>query len=240
MQEMRERGVDTNGIDSIHFYGAGCTKEKSPIVANALRRVVSASARINVESDMLGASRGLCGRQPGIVCILGTGSNSCYYNGRDNIANVSPLGFILGDEGSGAYIGKRLVGDVLKSQLPKHVCNMFLEETHESQASIIQKVYREAMPNRYLASLSPFCARHRDEASVHELLIDCFTQFFKRNIDQYASIVGEGDFSTVHFIGSIAHYYEPELKEAAKKCGYKVGNIGQSPLEGLIEYHTKE
>lgn len=239
MSELTVKHVDPDQIEAIFFYGAGCTKEKSPVMATALRKTVSNSARICVESDMLGASRGLCGRQPGIVCILGTGSNSCYYNGRDNVANVSPLGYILGDEGSGAYIGKRLAGDVLKRQMPEEVCKLFYEETHETQASIIQKVYREPMPNRFLASLSPFCARHREMEAIHALLIDSFSQFFKRNIDQYEKLVGEGDFTTVHFVGSIATYYEKELREAAKGCGYSVGNIMQGPLEGLVAYHEE-
>lgn len=186
---------------------------------------------------MLGAARGLCGRQPGIVCILGTGSNSCYYSGREIIANVSPLGYILGDEGSGAYIGKRLVGDILKKQLPEDICNLFFEETHETQATIIQKVYREPLPNRFLASLSPFCARHRENTAIHALILDCFKQFFKRNIDAYKALVPNGEHDKVHFIGSIAHYYRNELAEAASVCGYKVGNILQAPLEGLTEYH---
>ncbi len=225
-------------ISSIFFYGAGCTHEKSPIVASALRRTVSADARISVESDMLGAARGLCGKDAGIVCILGTGSNSCYYDGDGIIANVSPLGYILGDEGSGAYIGKRLVGDVLKHQLPEDVCKLFLEETHETQASIIQKVYREMLPNRFLASLSTFCARHRELPSVHALLIGCFMQFFTRNIDNYRNLGEETNCNTVHFIGSIAHYYRSELSEAAQMSGYKVGNILQAPLEGLVRYHN--
>lgn len=233
-----EQNVDAESITSIYFYGAGCTKEKSPIVATALRKTIASSARIYVESDMLGAARGLCGNQPGIVCILGTGSNSCYYDGHEIIANVSPLGFILGDEGSGAYIGKRLVGDILKHQMPQHICKLFLEETHETQATIIQKVYREQMPNRFLARLSTFCAKHRDEPAIQSFLIDCFTQFFKRNIEQYPTLVDDRtNLSTVYFIGSIAYYYRDELSIAAKECGFTVGKICQSPLEGLIDYH---
>lgn len=228
---------DGGELESVFFYGAGCTKEKAPIVASALRKTVAPLARISVESDMLGASRGLCGRTPGVVCILGTGSNSCYYNGRDNIANVSPLGYILGDEGSGAYIGKRLVGDVLKRQLPPHLCEAFFEETHETQVTIIQKVYREPMPNRFLASLSPFCVRHRNDEAMHAFLVDCFTQFFRRNIDQYPSLVEDGNFSVVHCVGSIAYYYKAELEEAASMCGYRIGEVLQTPLEGLVEYH---
>ena len=215
----------------IYFYGAGCTPEASPKVASALRSALSADAQIEVQSDMLGAARALCGDKAGIVAILGTGSNSCYYDGKRIVKNVSPLGFILGDEGSGAYIGKRLVGDILKHQLPAAVCSQFLEETKLTQAKIIQRTYREPFPNRFLASLSPFCARHRDDDAIHSLLIDCFRQFFLRNISAY-----EG--STVHFVGSVGYYYQPEIQAAASLLGYTVGNVLKDPLQGLIAYHS--
>ncbi len=220
-------------IKAIYFYGAGCTKEKVPVVATAIRKVFNTNARIIVESDMIGAAKGLCGDAPGIVCILGTGSNSCYYDGENIIDNVSPLGFILGDEGSGAYIGKRLVGNCLKQQFSEEVCRLFLQETKLSTQTIIQKVYRESMPNRFLASLSPFCARHRDIPEIHDFIIDCFTQFFMRNVNLYNC-----PELPVNFVGSIAWFYQNELKEAAQKLGFKIGTIIQNPLEGLIKYHS--
>ena len=223
-------------LSSIFFYGAGCTPEKSPVVASALRQVISTTATIHVESDMLGAARSVCQREPGIVCILGTGSNSCYYDGRTLHAGNPALGYILGDEGSGAYIGKRLVGDILKHQLPDDIQQLFFEETHETQANIIQHVYRIPLPNRYLASLSPFCARHREHPAIHAFLLDCFSQFFQRNI-----LLAPWDTETkrlpIHFVGSIAHYYQPELSEVAALHDYIIGNIVQSPLEGLVQFH---
>lgn len=220
-------------LEAVYFYGAGCTKEKSPVVATAIRKTFNNQARILVESDMMGAAKGLCGDAPGIVCILGTGSNSCYYDGEQIVDNVSPLGFILGDEGSGAYIGKRLVGNCLKKQFPEEICKLFEEETKLSTPAIIQKVYRETMPNRFLASLSPFCARHRDIPEIHDFLIDCFTQFFMRNVNLYHC-----PELPVHFVGSIAWFYHSELKEAAEQLGFKIGTVLQNPLEGLINYHS--
>lgn len=214
----------------IYFYGAGCTAESSPIVRKALEHIFGNDTRIEVNSDMLGAARGLCGNDAGIVAILGTGANSCYYDGKDITANVSPLGFILGDEGSGAYIGKRLVGDVLKRQLPDSVCKAFLEETGLTAAEIIQRTYREPLPNRFLASLSPFCARHRSEPSIHNLLKDCFMQFFVRNVRAYSG-------NHIHFVGSIAYYYQEEIAEVSEELGYTVGKAIQAPIDGLVEYH---
>lgn len=216
--------------EEIYFYGAGCTAESSPIVRTALEMIFGRETLIEVNSDMLGAARGLCGNDAGIVAILGTGANSCYYDGKEITANVSPLGFILGDEGSGAYIGKRLVGDVLKRQLPDHVCKAFLEETHLTTAEIIQRTYREPLPNRFLASLSPFCARHRNEPEIHNLLRDCFMQFFVRNVRAYSG-------NHIHFVGSIAYYYREEIAEVAEELGYTVGKTIQAPIDGLVEYH---
>ncbi|MCH5175064.1 MAG: ATPase [Prevotellaceae bacterium] len=227
---------NTVDIEHIFFYGAGCTKEKSQIVANALRNAISPTAKINVESDMLGAARAVCGHQKGIVCILGTGSNSCYYDGRDLHSGIPALGYILGDEGSGAYIGRRLVSDILKCQLDEDIRIKFFEETKETEATIIQKVYRSPFPNRYLASLSLFCHRHRTHPSIHSLLLDCFSQFFVRNILP-APWSHSPALHTVHFVGSIAYYYQAELTEAALTCGIKLGTIVQSPIKGLIQYH---
>lgn len=226
-------------IEHIFFYGAGCTKEKSPLVANALRSTLNATSRIIVESDMFGAARAVCGRQKGIVCILGTGSNSCYYDGRNLRAGIPALGYILGDEGSGAYIGRRLVGDILKNQLPEDIRQHFFEETKETEATIIQKVYRASFPNRYLASLSPFCHRYRHNISIHNLLIDCFSQFFIRNILS-ASWAHTLSTTAVHFVGSISHHYKDELAEAAHLHGIQIGTIVKSPLQGLIQYHQAD
>ena len=218
-------------VTEIHFYGAGCTPEKSILVKEALQ-VLFPDALIDVQSDLLGAARSLCGKEAGIACILGTGSNSCEYNGEKITSNVSPLGYILGDEGSGAVLGKRLAGDCLKHQLPENICNMFLEYTGLTPAQIIDKVYRQPQANRFLASLTPFLSAHRNLPEIHELLISCFTDFFKRNVMQYAY---EG--AKVHFTGSIAWYFQEEVKEATETLGIETGKFIQSPIHGLIEYH---
>ena len=229
-------GIDnvSDAINEVFFYGAGCTDEKAHFVATALRTVLNNKARIIVQSDMIGAARGLCGDCPGVVCILGTGSNSCYYDGEDIVDTVSPLGYILGDEGSGAFIGKLLVGNCLKKQFSDDLCKLFLEETKLTTQAIIQKVYREIMPNRFLAQLSTFCSRHREHPEIHTFLVDCFTQFFKRNVALYNC-----PEIPVSFVGSIAWFYRTELKEAAIINGFKIGTILQSPMTGLIKYHSK-
>ena len=199
-----------------------------------MRLASSGLPKISVGSDLLGAARSLCGTDSGIVCILGTGSNSCYFDGNSITDNVPPLGFILGDEGSGAYIGRRLVGGCLKKQFSDTICRSFLEETKLTVPSIIEKVYRQPMPNRFLASLSPFCARHRDDKEIHNFIVDCFKEFFKRNVAAY-----KNGGNKVHFIGSIAWFYRHELREAAETEGYSVGKICQTPMDGLVKFHLR-
>ncbi|MBQ8676271.1 MAG: ATPase [Bacteroidaceae bacterium] len=219
-------------VTEVSFYGAGCTPQMSPRLVDALHAVLDGPTCVEVGSDMLGAARALCQRNEGIACILGTGANSCLYDGTDIVANVSPLGYILGDEGSAAYIGKRLVGDVLKQQMPPQVCQLFYDETHHTAASIVENVYRRPLANRFLGELSRFCSRHRDLPAIHQLLVDSFSQFFVRNVANYQRPDLE-----VNFIGSIAHYYSDELHEAAAQLGFKVGTTARTPMQGLIHYH---
>lgn len=219
-------------IDNVWFYGAGCTPEKSPILKDCLNKTLGKNVAVEVASDMLGAARSLLADNEGIACILGTGANSCYYDGKDIRENVSPLGYILGDEGSAAYIGKRLVGDILKQQFSEDVCQMFFSETHLDAPVIINKVYRESMPNRFLGAVSQFCQNHRDNAEIHAFLMDCFGEFFKRNIKNY-----HRPHLPVCFVGSIAWVYEEEIREVAATMGFLVSTVSRAPMEGLIAYH---
>lgn len=222
-------------VEDIHFYGAGCTPEKQPEMQEILSGSLPVKGRIEVNSDMLGAARGLCGNTPGIVCIMGTGSNSCFYNGRTITTNVPPLGFILGDEGSGAVLGKLLVGDILKNQMPEVIKEKFMSRFELTQAEIIEKVYRKPFPNRFLASLSPFLAENIQEPEIHALLTNAFQAFFKRNVMQY-----EYRNYTTHLIGSIAFYYQEIIKEVAKKLNIRIDALVQSPMQGLIQFHTQK
>lgn len=221
-------------VNSVYFYGAGCTPEKAPILRRAIADSLSVVGNIKAHSDMLAAARGLCGHEAGIACILGTGSNSCFYNGEDIVSNISPLGFILGDEGSGAVLGKLLVGDILKNQLSPAIKEAFLKQFDLTAPEIIDRVYRQPFPNRFLASLSPFIAQHLEEPAIHALVFNSFTAFLRRNVMQY-----DYEKYPVHFIGSVAACYEEILQEAALETGIRIGKILQSPMEGLIQYHQR-
>ena len=225
--------LQTHTFDVLYFYGAGCLPEKIPMMKNALSKYLEVKI-IEVNSDMLAAAHGLSGRNPGIVCILGTGSNSCYYDGEKIVSNVSPLGFILGDEGSGAVLGKLLVGDLLKNQLPAGMKEKFLQEFDLTPAMIIERVYRQPFPNRFLASLSPFLLRNIEEPALRSLVFNSFHAFLTRNVMQY-----DYKLYPVYFIGSIAYHYREILEEAICATGMQLGGIMQQPMEGLVKYHDK-
>ncbi|MBQ0121588.1 MAG: ATPase [Bacteroidales bacterium] len=222
-------------VDEIYYYGAGIISEEiKNNVINALKANIPTATKIEVDSDLLAAARALCGHEPGIACIMGTGSNSCYYDGEKVVDNVSPLGYILGDEGSGAVLGKLLVGDVLKKQLPEHICEAFLKEYDLDRTKIITAVYRQHPANRFLAQFAPFLQKNMDEPAVHDLVVRAFTAFFQRNVASYDNYKN----LPCNFVGSIAFYQKKALTEAAEALGITIGTIIQAPMEGLIKYHS--
>lgn len=223
-------------VSHVFFYGAGCTPEKSPFVEKAIESVFK-KAKVFVASDMLGATRGLLGHEKGVACILGTGSNSCLYDGEQIVKNVPSLGFILGDEGSAATLGKRLVSDLLKNQLGDDLKERFLSQYAINQADVIEHVYRQPFPNRWLANLARFCAENIDDPRIHDLVYDHFAQFVKRNISQYYTTEEQKQSMPVGFVGSIAFYYRPVLEQVMSDYGFRMGQILQDPIPGLVEYH---
>lgn len=219
-------------VEAIYFYGAGCTTENIPIVHHALNRSFSTD-KIGVYSDLLAVAHSLCGNNAGIACILGTGSNSCEWDGKVIVNHIPPLGFILGDEGSGAHMGKKLLGDALKNRLSYGLKEKLFEKYQLTQAVIIDKVYRQPYPSRFLASLSPFIKDNLCDESIRRIVKESFNDFFERNIMQY-----NYKQLVVNFAGSIAWYYSDLLHEAAKAKSVRIGKIIKSPMEGLIVYHN--
>lgn len=232
---MPELGDLAAGITAVFFYGAGCiSPEVCGNVARGIRANIPSAETVEVYTDLLAAARALCGHEPGIACIMGTGSNSCLYDGQNIVANVSPLGYILGDEGSGAVLGKIFLGDVLKKQLPADICAAFLDEYDLDLLTIIRRVYKEPQGNRFLASVTPFLSKNIERKEIHDLVLGAFRAFFRRNIHQYPGY----EKLSVNIIGSIAHYFRSTLEEAAAAEGCKVGNIVKSPMEGLLKFHA--
>jgi N-acetylglucosamine kinase-like BadF-type ATPase len=232
----KEFTSEKSGIEAIYFYGAGCVSPSvNQVVAKPLSEFFKAEI-VQVNTDLMAAARALCGRQPGIACILGTGSNSCFYDGKGIANQVSPLGFILGDEGSGAVLGKTLLSDILKKQLPEKIISMFFEEFPVSPPEIMENIYRKPFPNRYAAQFSRFLYSHIEETEIRDLVTKAFHAFFTRNVLQYP----ESAQNQVHFSGSIAWYFQELLKETADSLGLKTGKIVQDPIEGLVDFHLQD
>ena len=222
-----------DSISKIFFYGAGCAvDEKKRIIKDSLLEIFP-DANCEINSDVLAAARSVCGTEKGIACIIGTGSNSCLYNGKDIEHNVPPLGYILGDEGSGAVMGKKLIADILKNLAPAEIKNAFYKKYELDYGEIINKVYKEEAPSRFLAQFTVFLSENIDSPYVSQLVKNSFREFFERNIKQYDN----HNSLPIHFIGSIAFYFKKELQIVAKETGLSLGKIQQSPLEGLIQYH---
>lgn len=227
--QLSAAGVSAAEVCGVSFYGAGCRGAGIDLVRRKLSHVFAGAATVEVCSDMMAAARAVCGTMEGIACILGTGANSCLFDGRDIIANVSPLGYVLGDEGSGAVLGKLFLNELFKGDIPMEVRDEFLESSGETLDGIIRHVYREPLANRWLASLSPFIHSHLDCPQVHSLVVRNFRDFFLKNVDHY----GRKDLP-VGAVGSVAYYYREQLAEAASSCGYTLGAVVRSPLDALL------
>lgn len=227
--------VENYAIDAVFFFGAGCaTPEKSMVIKNAIADNIK-TPYIEVDSDLLAAAKGLCGTNKGIACILGTGSNSCFYDGIAIKENISPLGYILGDEGSGAVLGRLFIGACLKNQLTKGLKEKFLKEFDLTPSTILDTVYKQPMANRFLASLSPFLIENIQDESVYSLVYNAFKDFLVKNVMQY-----DYKNNDVHFTGSVAYHYKDILHKVGSDIGIKIGTIAQSPMEGLIRYYAGE
>jgi glucosamine kinase len=218
-------------IDEIVFYGSGCRAEKIQSMYDLLSEIFPRSV-VEINSDLIAAARAVCGKNIGIACILGTGSNSCFYDGTKVIMNTPPLGYIIGDEGSGAVLGRLFINALYKGELPLFLRNEFIKETHLSLTDIIDNVYCKPLANRFLASLSVFINKYISNRQVNELVVNNFRSFFKRNINPY----GRHDVK-VGAIGSVAFFYRKQFIEAADIEGYTVSTIARSPMEGLVRFH---
>lgn len=217
----------------LFFYGAGCNAVGARLMQTLLQQAFAPfHPSLHVHSDLLGAARALCQRAEGVACILGTGSNSCLYDGTDVVANTPPLGYILGDEGSGSDLGKTFLHLLLKGQLPSAMREEFYATMGMTYAQIISRIYQQPCANRFLASLAPFIGQHLDNEQVRETVIERFRRFVHFNLLPYQRAE-----LPVNFNGGVAHHFGSLLTEAVTAEGLQMGSICQSPMPGLLAYH---
>jgi N-acetylglucosamine kinase-like BadF-type ATPase len=222
--------------DQVFFYGAGCSTEAKCGVVGAALKAVFPDCEVAVMSDVVAAARGTCGHETGIACILGTGSNSCLFDGKEIIMKMPCLGFTLGDEGSGSYLGKHLLSLYLNNELPPDLQQAFGQRYPQTTAEILHHVYNEPFPNRYIASFASFLADHRQHPFAAALVQKSFLDFFDRTVCKYPG------YETIptHFVGSVAFYFADILRKTAKARRIIVGRILQSPIAGLALYHQQQ
>jgi N-acetylglucosamine kinase-like BadF-type ATPase len=224
-----------NQIEAIYYYGSGNSSEHYNSIVKEGLKTVFTKAKLHIHHDVLASAYATYTGEPCISCILGTGSNSFYFDG-ENLSQVKPaLGYILGDEGSGTYFGKQLLQDYLYKKLPTELSQDLEQGYTISKAIIFDKLYSLQHGNVYLASFGPFMAKHRSHPYFAELLQKGFTQFIKEHVLAYEN----AKQVPVHFVGSMAFYFQDELKQAAMEYGISIGNIIQKPIDSLLEYHKR-
>ena len=221
--------------DKVYYYGTGCSNPENVVsVKKALKNTFS-KAKIFVDHDLMGAAKALCGNGKGVACILGTGSNSCYYNGKKIVKNSPGLGFILGDEGSGAYLGKKVVQYYLYHTFDPDLMDRFHAKYNTTAAEILDAVYKHALPNRYLAGFVPFLIENRGHFMIENIIEDGFNDFFFNHVYKYR----ESWIMPIHFIGSVAFGFKDVLKDMCDSYELQLGKVLKNPMDGLVKYHKE-
>lgn len=223
-------------VSAIHFYGAGVSSEKNQLTIKNAFLTFFPQAQVEIGWDLLAAARALCGKEPGIACIMGTGSNSCLYDGKDIIDNVANLGWILADEGSGANIGRKFLVDYLRKKLPEALAKQFHARFPYTREEFLEKVYQEEKPSAFLASFAKFIFQHLKEPYCYQLIYSSFAEFYENNVMKYENYKN----LKVHFTGSISFYFSDILRQVANDKGITVKNILEGPIAGLTLYHTQK
>ena len=219
-------------VKEIYFFGSGCSSpDKHEVISNGLSLVFT-NAYISVENDLVGSAYATCGNKKGLICILGTGSNVSYFDGTSTSDSNYGLGYILGDEGSGTFFGRKMITSYLYKQMPEDLRKIFAEQFDADRETVITNVYQKPLPNTYLAGFSRFMFDHKEHPFILQTIIDGFQEFIDINIKDFK------DYQTLncHFVGSIAFYYQDILKEVGRKNGLHIGEILQKPIEGIYKY----
>lgn len=221
------------GVDAIFFYGTGCANpENAKSVKKALLSVFP-KAEVHVATDLMAAARAVCGREKGIACILGTGSNSCYYNGKTIVKNSPGIGYVLGDEGSGAYLGKKVIQYYLYNTFDEDLRALFDAKFVTTPVEILDNVYKKPLPNRYLATFTMFLAENRGHYMVENIIEDGLNDFFFQHLNKYNEVWKY----PVNFVGSVADGFKDVLQSLCASYEFEMGTVLKAPMQGLVNYH---
>lgn len=226
--------VVPNHLQSVYYYGTGCGAEKNCDMVTIAFRQRFAEAKIHVTHDMMAAAHAALGKERGIACILGTGANSCVYDGEKIVERAVSLGYMVGDEGSGGHIGREIVRSYFYGFMPEELRQKFSEKYQLSVDAFVTQLYHMNQPNRYLASFAPFACEHLDHPFVADICRHCFDAFIQAFVCRY----GEYKTLKVSFVGSVAYHFKDILESCLASRDIVMGNVLQTPMEGLIKYHT--
>jgi len=221
-------------IEEVFFYGTGLSNANNALIVKKALKNLFKKAKIQIETDLTAAARALCGKKKGIACILGTGSNSCYYDGKKMQKNRPGIGYILGDEGSGAYLGKKVIQHFLYNTFDEEIMARFEKQFKTTPIEILETVYKQPLANRYLASFAIFLAENRGHYMIENIIEDGLNDFFFTHIYKYK----ESWTYPINFIGSIAFGFKDVLQELCKTYELDLGRVLKTPMKGLIEYHS--
>ena len=221
-------------VTEVHFYGTGLSNKNNVLILKTVLKKIFKKAKIAVETDLTAAARALCGRNKGIACILGTGSNSCFYDGKKIIKNSPGIGYILGDEGSGAYLGKKVIQYYLYQTFDEELMTSFQKRFLVDPIDILEHIYKKPLANRYLASFAIFLAENRGHYMIENIIEDGLNDFFFTHIYKYK----ESWTHPINFIGSIAFGFKDVLQELCNSYELELGKVQKAPMKGLIDYHS--
>ena len=225
--------IKNQTVTDIYFYGTGCMDPRNAKMMKTAISKLFTGAKIQVEHDLSGISKAACGHTKGIACILGTGSNSCYFNGKKVVKNSPGLGYVLGDEGSGAYLGKKVIQYYLYGTFDEELKYKFNDKYKTNAAEILAHVYKEPLPNRYLACYCLFLAENRGHYMIENIIEDGLNDFFFTHLCKFT----ESWKYPIHFVGSVAYGFRDVLTELCSSYEFELGKILKNPMDGLIEYH---
>ena len=228
--------VDIKKVTGVFFYGAGCSSQNKKIVIEEAIQKVFSRSQVTVESDLLGAARSLFRNRPGLTCILGTGSNSCFYDGNSIAKTLPSLGYFFADEGSGAHMGKIFIKDYLQGNLPPALEEAFKKEYNYTRDNILDAIYNLPFPNRFLASFCDFYADHLSDKYIFNMVTDSFREFFIHSIEKYPNYREV----PISFSGSVAYFFESLLRQIGAEYEVKIERVIQSPIKGLVDYHKNK
>lgn len=220
-------------IAEVFFYGTGCKNPDNMRMIKKVFQKLFTDAQVTIDNDLSGAAKSLCSYEKGIACILGTGSNSCYFNGKRIVKNSPGIGYVLGDEGSGAYLGKKVIQHFLYNIFDDDLRSRFDAQFLTSAPEILEAVYKKPLPNRYLASFAIFLAQNRGHYMIENIIEDGLNDFFFTHVIRYR----ESNKIPVHFTGGIAYGFKDVIQQLCKGYDLQIGNIYRSPMEGLIRFH---